>query len=112
MRHGYNAVNDEREPLSGQSAKPMPPNTTWLFAHFLPFDLTDTELQKFFAEIGLGLPLENFAVTPHSQGTGCNAVIGIPQSTISMLVNWAINKVRLRGTHAVEVKEARSKGGK
>jgi hypothetical protein len=115
MRGGFSRCDDEtelpREPLPGQEKKQLPRNCAWMFAHFLPIDCTDAEVQEFFAGIGISLPLENFCVTPNSRdNAACNTAIGIPPKTVAMLVNWAINGARLRGLHGMEVKEPKPKG--
>jgi hypothetical protein len=113
MRGGFGRCEeqDELERLPGQEHKQMPQGTTWVFVHQLPIDTTDAELQEFLAGIGIPLPLENICASPQ-RNRMCNAVIGIPSSTVSMLLNWAINNALFRGKSVVEVHEPRPKGAR
>jgi hypothetical protein len=101
-------TNETVELLPGQEQKTMPKGTIWVFIDQLPADATDLELQEFLAGIGVHLPLENICVAPKRHRM-CNAIIGVPTSTVSMLLNWAINGALLRGKSLVQVREPRPK---
>jgi hypothetical protein len=108
MRHGYSGHVDA-QPREGQSYKRLPANSCWLFCNDLPVDTQDTEVQEFLAACGIDLELDYIVVKP-GHGHMASAMIGLPPAWIACLVNWAINKKRLRGKSVVEFGAPRQKG--
>jgi hypothetical protein len=93
MRHGFSQCDDSerghRTARPGQEFKKLPEDGLWTFYQHLALNTSDEDVQKFFREVGLEIPLDHIVVVPR-QGRA-RAMVSIPYSQILYMLNYFID---------------------